>query len=168
MANNTGVRVLWVAVLFLTLMVCGMAVGLDRADARITDLEKQVETLQAEIRAQNIPKAVSVETPKETRIHAGQYKITHYEPWVTGTNRTASQKTASDGVGLWVAANPEDFPLGTELYIDGYGYRTVEDTGVPQGTIDVLVSDEETAVTLGVRRGIDVWRVKTGLTAQAE
>ena len=138
----------------------------------ITDLKTQLEekdariqTLETQLKAQTASEAVSVEPPKEVRVHVGTFKITHYDPWVTGTNRTASRKTASDGIDLWVAANPEDFPIGTELYIEGYGYRTVEDTGVPQGTIDVLVSDNETADILGVKRGMNVWRVQRTMTS---
>ena len=110
-----------------------------------------------------VEKPVMVEHPTEqttSLVPVGTYKVTHYEPWVTGTNRTASGKTASDGVDLWVAAHPEDFPIGTVLLIDGYGVRTVEDTGVPRGTIDVLVADYDTAISRGVRRDVQVWRVE--------
>lgn len=115
-----------------------------------------------------VPVPVSVDRPSErstpvnevSMVPAGQYKISHYEPWVTGTNRTASGRTATDGVDLWVAAHPDDFPIGTELLIDGYGVRTVEDTGVPRGTIDVLVADYDTAIVRGVRRDVQVWRIE--------
>ena len=107
------------------------------------------------------PRMVEHPTEQTTSlVPVGTYKVTHYEPWVTGTNRTASGKTASDGVDLWVAAHPEDFPIGTVLLIDGYGVRTVEDTGVPRGTIDVLVADYDTAISRGVRRDVQVWRVE--------
>lgn len=110
-----------------------------------------------------VEKPVRVEHPTEqttSLVPVGTYKVTHYEPWVTGTNRTASGRTATDGVDLWVAAHPEDFPIGTVLLIDGYGVRTVEDTGVPRGTIDVLVSDYDTAMSRGVVRDVQVWRIE--------
>lgn len=110
-----------------------------------------------------VEKPVMVEHPTEqttSLVPVGTYKVTHYEPWVTGTNRTASGKEATSGVDLWVAAHPEDFPIGTVLLIDGYGVRTVEDTGVPRGTIDVLVADYDTAISRGVRRDVQVWRVE--------
>jgi 3D (Asp-Asp-Asp) domain-containing protein len=49
---------------------------------------------------------------------------------------TASGDYLEDGVT--VAAGP-DLKLGTEIYIDGIGYRTVQDRGVKNGQIDVFV-----------------------------
>jgi 3D (Asp-Asp-Asp) domain-containing protein len=138
---------------------------IDDLKAQLDNKDARIQTLETQLKAQTVPEAVSVEPPKEVRVHVGTFKITHYDPYVTGTNRTASRKTASDGIDLWVAANPEDFPIGTELYIEGYGYRTVEDTGVPPGTIDVLVSDNETADILGVKRGTNVWRIHRTTTS---
>ena len=158
--------------MFVTSLIIVLIMAIVHALLVIDDLQKQldqkddkIQTLETQLKAQTVPEAISVEPPKEVRVHVGTFKITHYDPYVTGTNRTASRKTASDGVDLWVAANPDDFPIGTELYIEGYGYRTVEDTGVPQGTIDVLVSDEETAYKLGVKRGTNVWRIDRTTTS---
>lgn len=84
---------------------------------------------------------------------AGTYKITHYTPALdegSGTGLTASGKKVEECVGWSCAANREDFPLGTLLYVDGYGYLTVEDTGCAKGVIDVLVGDKATAFGLGV------------------
>jgi 3D (Asp-Asp-Asp) domain-containing protein len=44
-------------------------------------------------------------------------------------------------------------PAGTEVYIDGLGWRTVEDNGSGIGgkTIDVFVDDHSYALQLGIR-----------------
>lgn len=154
-----------VLIILLCVMLIYSVNTIKDLEGQLDEKDDQIQTLETQLKARITPEAVSVEPPKEMRVHVGTFKITHYDPYVTGTNRTASRKTASDGIDLWVAANPEDFPIGTELYIEGYGYRTVEDTGVPPGTIDVLVSDNETANILGVKRGMNVWRVQKTTTS---
>lgn len=154
-----------VLIILLCVMLIYSVNTIKDLEGQLDEKDDQIQTLETQLKARITPEAVSVEPPREVRVHVGTFKITHYDPYVTGTNRTASRKTASDGIDLWVAANPEDFPIGTELYIEGYGYRTVEDTGVPPGTIDVLVSDNETANILGVKRGMNVWRVQKTTTS---
>jgi 3D (Asp-Asp-Asp) domain-containing protein len=163
MFNRTFVTSL---IIVLIMAIVHALLVIDELQRQLDQKDDRIQTLETQIKAQTVPEEVSIEPPREVRVHVGTFKITHYDPWVTGTNRTASRKTASDGVGLWIAANPEDFPIGTELYIDGYGYRTVEDTGVPQGTLDVLVENEDVASQMGVKRGVNVWRIHRESTAQ--
>lgn len=99
------------------------------------------------------------EYPSKKYKFSGSYKITYYQPFVTGTNRTASGDTATSGVGKWCAANIADFAIGDEIYIDGIGELIIKDTGVPPGVIDVLVYDTDTAIKLGVKYNTKVWRV---------
>ena len=70
----------------------------------------------------------------------GNFRVTFYIP-VNGT-RTASGSTAT--MGRTVAANKNDFPFGTVIYVEndplgGDGYYTVEDRGVGTGVIDIFV-----------------------------
>lgn len=45
-----------------------------------------------------------------------------------------------------------DLPLGTRIYIDGYGEFTVEDTGAfPSGTIDIYLGDPDECDIFGVQ-----------------
>ena len=44
--------------------------------------------------------------------------------------------------------------MGTKIYIEGYGYYTVEDTGgFPDGTIDIYLGDEDACWDFGVQHG---------------
>lgn len=76
--------------------------------------------------------------------YLGTYFVTGYDICVEccgNTNGiTASGAVAS--VGCTVASN--DFPFGTVLYIEGIGYRTVEDRGgMSSGVLDVLCNNHD-------------------------
>ncbi|WP_035106389.1 ubiquitin-like domain-containing protein [Desulfovirgula thermocuniculi] len=64
---------------------------------------------------------------------------------------TATGAPARYGV---VAVDPAVIPLGTRLYIDGYGYATALDVGshIRGNRIDVFLESEEAARRWGVRR----------------
>lgn len=89
-------------------------------------------------------------------VYLGEYTITHYctENYYhicgtgTGLTATGTQVTA----GRTVAVDPSVIPYGTELYIEGYGWRIAEDCGgaVNNNHIDVVVETHEEAVNLGV------------------
>lgn len=102
---------------------------------------ERVEIVEEEIPSQP---AAEEAVPEEVRTYLGSFKITGYDICVSccgNTNGvTASGTTAT--VGRTCAAG-KDIPFGTVLYIDGIGYRTVEDRGggVNGGHIDVLCSD---------------------------
>ena len=55
-----------------------------------------------------------------------------------------------------VAADPSVFPRGTKLYIEGFGYAVVEDTGrkVKGNRIDIWMKDEKQAVNWGRRKAV--------------
>ena len=79
--------------------------------------------------------------PEPVLRYLGEYRITGYDICVSccgntnGVTASGTQATA----GRTCAAG-KDLPFGTVLYIDGIGYRTVEDRGggVNGGHIDVL------------------------------
>ncbi len=78
---------------------------------------------------------------KDKMTLVGEYKITFYIPF-QGT-KTASGTTCT--MGRTIAANKNDFPFGTVLYIEndplgGDGYYTVEDRGVSSGKLDIFVN----------------------------
>lgn len=82
-------------------------------------------------------------TPKMTFL--GNYELTAY---IATGNRCASGVYPM--VNHTVACN--SIPLGTRIYIEGYGEYTVEDTGGMAGNvIDVFVSDYGTAISFGRR-----------------
>lgn len=78
-----------------------------------------------------------------TKTYVGTYYITGYDSCYA-CNGNSTGLTASGTrltVGRTVAANRSDFAIGTKLYIEGIGYRTVEDRGCASGTIDVLCNN---------------------------
>ena len=90
---------------------------------------------------------------------AGRRRMTHYCPGRCCNGRNAG-RTASGApmtVGRTVATGRE-FPFGTKLLIAGTIY-TVEDRGVPNGCVDILVASHGEANRRGVFRSeIFVWR----------
>ena len=89
---------------------------------------------------------------------AGRYRMTHFCPCRKCNGRNAG-RTASGApmtVGRTVATGRE-FPFGTRLLINGTVY-TVEDRGVPNGCVDILVGSHSEAYRRGVFRSeIFVW-----------
>lgn len=75
--------------------------------------------------------------------YVGTYRITGYDSCYAcnGNNTGLTASGTRLTVGRTVAANRSDFAIGTKLYIEGIGYRTVEDRGCASGTIDVLCNN---------------------------
>lgn len=73
-----------------------------------------------------------------------------------GNNITASGMKAQVGV---VAVDPKVIPLGTKLYIEGYGYAIAGDTGgaIKNNRIDLYFNTERECVRYGVKNGVKVY-----------
>lgn len=91
----------------------------------------------------------------DSRTYLGNFKITHYcackkccGPNAKGI--TASGKKVEEG--RTIAVDPKIIKLGSEVYIDGYGYMEAQDTGsaIKGNIIDVYVADHQEALNLGV------------------
>ncbi len=82
------------------------------------------------------------------------YESTGKNPGDPAYGITASGMKAQVGV---VAVDPSVIPLGTELYIEGYGYAIAGDTGgaIKGNKVDVFIEDLSNAQTWG-RRYVDV------------
>ena len=84
--------------------------------------------------------------------YVGNWTISFYCPceaccgeWATGC--TASGVAATE----WHTVATDQFEFGTELYIEGLGYFTVEDRGVSGEWLDVFVADHQQALDLGLQ-----------------
>lgn len=89
------------------------------------------------------------------------YKITYYCDERTDHICGGSGITASGvptNVGTTIAVDPNVIPYGTEVYIEGIGFRIAQDRGgaVNGNHIDVLVQTHEEALALGTTYK-DVW-----------
>ncbi len=95
------------------------------------------------------------DTIKKNATSLGNYKLTFYCPCAT-CNGVAGAKTASGTTpteGRTIAVDSSVIPLGSRVYIDGYGVFIAEDTGgaIKNNKIDVLVSSHSRAYDLGVK-----------------
>lgn len=85
----------------------------------------------------------------------GNYKLTFYCPCEI-CNGNSSGKTASGTMaaeGRTIAVDPSIIPLGSRVYIEGFGVFIAEDTGgaIKNNKIDVFVSSHSRAYELGVQ-----------------
>ena len=114
---------------------------LDEANKTINDLNKTIVDLKSE---------------EYKLVYLGNYKITHYcderYPHICGGNgMTASGKPTE--IGWSAAADWDVIPKGTIIYVQGVGWREVQDVGggVNGDHIDVLVEKHTEAMTLGTK-----------------
>lgn len=101
------------------------------------------------------PEEIAEESPEEELEYLGTYEMTAYE-W-TG-NPCANGNYPE--VGYTVACN--SLPLGTTVYIEGVGYRVVEDRGADwhgSNWMDLYLGDVDSCYAWGVR-SVDVYIVR--------
>ena len=101
------------------------------------------------------PEEIAEESPEEELEYLGTFEMTAYE-W-TG-NPCANGNYPE--VGYTVACN--SLPLGTTVYIDGIGYRVVEDRGAEwhgSNWMDLYLGDVDSGYDWGVR-SVDVYIVR--------
>ena len=89
-------------------------------------------------------------------IYLGEFTITHYcgEKFehICGLGKGITATGAVATTGRTVAVDKNAIPYGTDVYIEGYGWRVAEDCGeaVVGNRIDVLVDTHEEALDMGV------------------
>lgn len=101
------------------------------------------------------PSLLATEAIKSNAKSLGNYKLTFYCPCAV-CNGAADAKTASGTTpteGRTIAVDSSVIPLGSRVYIEGYGVFIAEDTGgaIKSNKIDVLVSSHSRAYDLGVK-----------------
>lgn len=90
-------------------------------------------------------------------------EVSRGEPRYMVLDATAYVETGSRTfTGTWpqagrtVAVDPKVIPLGTRLYIEGYGWVVAEDTGgaIKGNKIDIFMDDEDRSLEFGRRNVI--------------
>ena len=95
-------------------------------------------------------------------VYLGEYKFTHYctekQAHICGTGTGLTATGTEVTAGRTVAVDPSVIPYGTELYIEGYGWRVAEDCGgaVNGNHIDIAVETHSRAMSMGTTTG-GVW-----------
>lgn len=95
-------------------------------------------------------------------VYLGDFKLTHYytgkreHTCGTGDNLTAIGTEVVPGIS--VAVDPSVIPYGSQVYIEGYGWRIAEYCGgcVNGKHIDIAVDTHAEASSMGVKNG-GVW-----------
>lgn len=87
-------------------------------------------------------------------VYLGDFKLTHL--CGTGDNLTAIGTEVVPGIS--VAVDPSVIPYGSQVYIEGYGWRIAENCGgwVNGKHIDIAVDTHAEASSMGVENG-GVW-----------
>lgn len=98
-------------------------------------------------------------------VYIGDFKLTHYckgaYPHICGSGAGVTATGTKITVGRTVAVDPKQIPYGTQMYIEGYGWRTAEDCGgaVKGNHIDIAVETHDQAMSMGIKYG-GVWVLK--------
>lgn len=137
---------------------------------QIQDKENEIQSQQKEIDELKKKLTSKIQRDSEVKKHEisrgstslnskylGSFKISHYTAYDSGcTGITASGTPAI--AGRTVAVDPNVIPLGTKLYIEGYGEVIAEDTGgaIKGNIIDVCVATQSIARKNGIKN-LKVW-----------
>ena len=101
------------------------------------------------------PEEIAEESPEEELEYLGTFEMTAYE-WTGSPCANGNYPE----VGYTVACN--SLPLGTTVYIEGVGYRVVEDRGAEwhgDWWMDLYLGDVDSCYEWGVR-SVDVYIVR--------
>lgn len=95
-------------------------------------------------------------------VYLGDFKLTHYctekREHICGTRDNLTAIGTEVVPGISVAVDPSVIPYGSQVYIEGYGWRIAENCGgwVNGKHIDVAVDTHAEASSMGVKNG-GVW-----------
>lgn len=156
--------------IFMSLLMCSLiAVDSNAAKRRHVFLDRDsrpyyVESIPEEIPIEEGPPEAIDGTINEVYVDAlkepepilapiGKYKLTFYCPCRQCSSgwgyQTSSGATCQEGITVACAI----LPAGTRIYIEGYGYRTVQDTGggVYGKHIDVFMESHSECLRHGIK-----------------
>lgn len=112
------------------------------------------------------PKKVEepMDEDEEELVYAGNFKLTFYCPCTSCCGENAQGITASGTAaieGRTVSADPSVLPIGTHIYIEGYGELVVEDTGsaIKGNVLDIYKTSHSDCLEAGVQYR-DVYIIK--------
>lgn len=147
-ANLTGLAALGLAVCAGALLGGGAAYSITepREPAKASFRPVVVQTMAAPYEEPEEPELVSI----------GTFTVYAYCPCEKCCGQWSGGPTASGVMpeeGRTVAADWDVLPAGTEIYIDGVGWRTVEDTGsgINGNKLDLYMDSHQDALEWGLQ-----------------
>lgn len=152
-----------------------LAVNIMISACIVRDLQQAKETMADLPVSHNITLLCTAPEVKETddtkeqtegMTYIGTFQATAYCSCEKCCGKWSGGPTASGTMpvqGRTIASDWDVLPAGTEVYIDGLGWRTVEDTGsaIQGQDIDIYMQSHEAAVNFGVRY-VDVYMISGG------
>lgn len=123
--------------------------------------QEELEVVNNELNTANATIA-DLKSDEYELVYIGDYKLTHYcderYKHICGWGIGLTASGANTEVGRTIAVDPNIIPYGTQVYIEGYGWRVAEDCGgaVKNNHIDILVNTHDEALSLGTKTG-GVW-----------
>lgn len=125
-----------------------------------------IEPAQPTEKPKKEPKSVEepMDEDEEELVYAGNFKLTFYCPCTSCCGENAQGITASGTAateGRTVSADPSVLPIGTHIYIEGYGELVVEDTGsaIKGNVLDIYKTSHSDCLEAGVQYR-DVYIIK--------
>lgn len=128
---------------------------------KVFELNKELSTAKTKLDKANTMIA-DLKDSEYKLVYIGNFKLTHYcnqkFEHICGYGDGLTATGTKTTVGRTIAVDPTVIPYGTEVYIEGYGWRIAEDCGgaVKNNQIDILVDTHEQAESIGVKNG-GVW-----------
>lgn len=126
-----------------------------KVDGKIRNKKLIKETIVKEMEPKII--AVGTKMPSRGDVAAKEMLVTAtaYTPYCTGcSGTTATGLNIRQNPNMKViAVDPAVIPLGTKVYVDGYGYAVAGDTGsaIKGNKIDILMPTKQEAYRWGVK-----------------
>lgn len=101
----------------------------------------------------NISRGGGEEVLYKTSIRVKATAYTSFDPGVGTVTASGATVKRNPGGYSTIAVDPRVIPLGTRVYVDGYGFAIAEDTGgaIKGNTIDVFMHTTEEARRWGVK-----------------
>lgn len=99
-----------------------------------------------------MPETNEVETTPD-RVCLGTYRLTAYCPCAICKDKWGKRVAANPIQGRTIAVDPTVIPLGSSVFIEGYGTYIAEDTGglIRNSRIDLFFNDHTSALNFGVK-----------------
>lgn len=128
---------------------------------KLDRLNEELENKNRELEEANVVIS-TIKSDEYEFVYIGDFTLTHYccekRKHICGTGAGITATGTQVTAGRTVAVDPSVIPYGTEVYIEGYGWRVAEDCGgaVKGNHIDVAVETHSQAISMGTTSG-GVW-----------